>query len=143
MHLAKSLLLAIFLVPIISRAAAFSDEAPASAPVKASPAPRSELKLVSLQMDVSAVTRENRVLAALKLLEKAADREGHGIYVLPEYALAPMPKDSAAIIAQAEAIPAPITERFRQVAEKRNIWIAVGMLEASADAKHPYNSIAI
>ena len=106
-------------------------------------APKAELKFVSVQMDVSAVTREERVVSALKLLERAAESEGPGIYVLPEYALTTMPKDAAAIVAQQEPIPGPITDRFRALAEKRNIWIAVGMLESSADAKKPYNTIAI
>jgi len=105
--------------------------------------PKPELKLVAVQMDVSATTREERVEAALKLLERAAKKEGPGVYVLPEYAVTLMPKDAAAIVAQAEPVPGPITERFQKVAQKRGIWVAVGMLERSADANRPYNTIAI
>lgn len=114
---------------------AFAAEVPA--------APKPEMKFVSVQMDVSARTREERVVRALTLIEQAAQAEGAGLYLLPEYALTPMPKDAAAIVAQAEAIPGPITDRFHELAKKRGIWIAVGMLESSADPKRPYNCVAI
>jgi len=122
-------------------AVAHGGDAPTTTP---SPAPpKSELKLIAVQMDVSAVTKEERVVAALKLLDRAAENEGPGVYVFPEYALTPMPKDAAAIVAQAEPVPGPITERFRHVAQKRGIWVAVGMLESSSDPTRPYNTIAI
>jgi predicted amidohydrolase len=105
--------------------------------------PRQYLKLVSVQMDVTAVSREERLTGAMRLLERAAESEGEGLYVLPEYALSPLLNDAAAIVAQAEAVPGPMTERFSQLANKRGIWIAVGLLETSPDPQRPYNSIAI
>jgi predicted amidohydrolase len=106
-------------------------------------AARPELTFVSVQTDVTPVTREKRLAGALDLLERAADAEGEALYVLPEYALSPLPDDAEAIAAQAETVPGPLTSRFSDVARKRGIWIAVGLLETSPDLRRPYNCIAI
>jgi predicted amidohydrolase len=104
--------------------------------------PQAKLKLVSLQLNVSGTTKEERATAALNLLERGADAEGPGIYVFPEYALCPMP-NAAAVAANQEPVPGPMTERFSKVAQKRGIWIAIGMSETSPDPKRPYNAIVI
>ncbi|MCX5658257.1 MAG: carbon-nitrogen hydrolase family protein [Planctomycetota bacterium] len=75
--------------------------------------------------------------------KKAAEAEGPGVYVLPEYALTLMPKDAAAIVAQAQPVPGPMTERFSEIAKRRNLWVAAGMLETSATPGKPYNCIAL
>lgn len=108
----------------------------------AQPAPKPTLKFVSLQMNVAAKTKEERIAGALRLLEKAADAEGPGVYVLPEYALSPLP-DAAGPAAAQEPIPGPATQRFSEVAARRGLWVAVGMAETSPDPKRPYNAIAI
>ena len=121
--------------------AAFCAEMPSTAR-PAARTPQATLKLISVQMNVSATTKEERVTAALKLLEQAADAEGPGIYVLPEYAMCPLP-NIAAVAANQEPVPGPITKRFGEVAAKRGLWVAVGMSETSPDPKRPYNAIAI
>jgi predicted amidohydrolase len=100
------------------------------------------MKFVSLQLNVNAKTRDARVVAALNLLERAAQAEGPGIYLFPEYSLAPL-SDAASVAANQEAVPGPMIERFRAVAKERNVWVAVGMCETSPDPKRPYNAIVI
>jgi 5-aminopentanamidase len=101
------------------------------------------LKLVSVQTDVSAVTRGARMAGALALLDRAVATEGSGVYVLPEYALSPLPNDGDAIAAQAETVPGPMTERFSELSRRRGIWVAVGLLETAPDPRRPYNCIAL
>ena len=72
------------------------------------------MKFISLQMDVGAGSAAERSAGALALLTRACDAEGAGIYVLPEYALSPLPNDAAAIAAQAESLPGPLSERFQR-----------------------------
>ncbi|MCX5658954.1 MAG: carbon-nitrogen hydrolase family protein, partial [Planctomycetota bacterium] len=104
--------------------------------------PATKLKFVTLQLNASGKTKEARLDAAIALLEKAADAEGPGVYLLPEYSLYPN-VDASSVVANQEKIPGPMTERFAAIATKRNLWVGVGMSETSADPKKPYNAIAL
>jgi len=104
--------------------------------------PEAKMKFVSLQLNVSGKTRDERVTAAIGLVERAAKAEGPGIYLLPEYSLCPLSTPASAVANQ-EAVPGPMTNRFAELAKKLNIWVAVGMSEKSPDPKKPYNAIVI
>lgn len=102
-----------------------------------------KMKFVSVQPNVgSTKTKEDRLNAMIALLEKAADAEGPGVYVMPEYLLCPI-TGAASVAANQEPLPGPMSNRFAEIATKRNIWIAIGMAETSVDPKRPYNTIAI
>lgn len=102
--------------------------------------PARELKFVSLQMDASSATKAGRLKAALNLLEKAADAEASGVYLLPEYTLSPLSATKKPADFQ-EPVPGPSTEVFAKIADQRKIWIGVGMAEQSADPQRPYNTM--
>lgn len=104
--------------------------------------PASKMKFVTVQLNASGKTRDERLKAAIALLEKAADAEGPGIYLFPEYSLCPM-ATTASVAANQERVPGPMTERFAEIAKKRNLWVGIGMSETSDDPKKPFNAIVI
>jgi predicted amidohydrolase len=100
-------------------------------------------KVATVQYEPTQFNKEHNINSLIELCEQAA-KSGAKLIVTPEMGTTGYCfLDREEISSLVETIPGPTTKKFRQISEKYNCFIVIGMPEIDSDTKLYYNAAVL